>query len=173
MGNDNTNKWAIELYKNHKELFDFVWENKPDFHVDFAIIVKAKLEKFGWMFGSKNKGFVRFYPESLKDLILKYKRANGWPDKEAFLFEIDFHNGKNIIFRTVVSPPKDYEAYDERIVEILGTLEGVQKKLGQKWKCHFTKNKKWELETIMNNWNEKHEQEAGNLISHLKDIKYF
>lgn len=170
MGNDNTNKWAVELYKNHKELFDFVWENKPDFHVDFANIITPKIEELNWKIGSKNKGFVRFYPESLHELILNYKRANGWPDKEAFLFEIDFHKGKNIIFRTVVSPPMDYEAYDERIVEILGTLEGAQKKLGLKWKCHFTKNKKWELETIMNNWNQKHENDLDKFIEEFKPI---
>lgn len=170
MKDDNANRWAIELYKNHKELFDFVWENKPDFHTDFANILNQKVLKKGWRLGSKNKGYVRFYTPLIEELILKYKQANGWPNKEAFLFEFDFHLSKKLIFQTVVSPPKGYYEYDSKIVEILDKVEGASKEIGEKWKCHFTISKNWDLRKKINDWNKKEDLALDEFIEEITPI---
>jgi hypothetical protein len=156
MNNDNTNQIAKKLYLNHKELFDFVFENKPDYWDDFYNILSEKVKDKGWILGSKNKGFVRFTTKNLEPLILKYKKANGWSDKESFLFELVFDSGSKLKFISTVAPAKDYYEYDERIVELLCQLSGSKKKekLGKRWKTHFTEVRDWKLEEIMMNWND-------------------
>ncbi|MCA0960205.1 PD-(D/E)XK nuclease family protein [Muricauda ruestringensis] len=170
MNNDDSNNWARQLYKNHKNFFDFVFENKPDIWDDFAIILNEKVQKEGWVLGSKNKGYVRFIPKSLESLILKYNKSNGWPNKEAFLFEIDFNHIKRLSFRSTVSNPIDYYDYDYRIVEILSELEGAKDKLGTKWKCHFNKSVSWDLEKFILDEDKKQEQNLNRFLEEIKPI---
>lgn len=170
MKDDNSNIWAKKLYKNHKEFFDFVFTNKPDIWDDFAIILNKKVEEQGWILGSKNKGYVRFITPSILPLVMKYKKANGLPNREAFLFELDFNNGKRLSFRSVVSPPIEYFEYDKRIVEILCQLEGAKENLGAKWKCHFGAVLNWNLDVIMLEWNDKIERRLDQFIEDIKPI---
>ncbi|MFY0712778.1 PD-(D/E)XK nuclease family protein [Seonamhaeicola sp. NFXS20] len=170
MSDDSSNIWARQLYKNHKNFFDFVFRNKPDIWFDCAEILNEKVIKQGWILGSKNKGYVRFIPPSLEPLILKYKKANGWPDKEAFLFEFDFNNKKKIYFRSTVSPAVDYFDYDRRIVEILSELDGAKENLGAKWKCHFSSVLSWNLETFILEGDEKQQQKLDAFIEAIKPI---
>ena len=156
MNDDHTNKIAKKLYLSHKELFDFVFENKPDFWDDFNQILSKKVIERGWILGSKNKGFVRFTTPKLEPLTLKYKKANGWPNKEAFLFELAFDNGRQLKFLSMVSPSISFHKYDDRIVDILCETEGAREreKMGKSWKCHFAEKRSWKVEEIMMNWND-------------------
>lgn len=155
MGNDKANDWAAELYNNHKDLFDFVWDNKPDFLSDFGKILSDKLAERNWKIGSKNKGYVRFYTPEIHDLILYYKEANGWPDKEGFLFEFDFHTTKKLNFKTVITPPKGYHRYNDKMVEIFKTMDGIQKSVGKLWKCYYLKQISIDIEKAVNDWPDK------------------
>ncbi|MEY8780318.1 PD-(D/E)XK nuclease family protein [Allomuricauda sp. XS_ASV26] len=172
MNNDDSNNWARQLYKNHKNFFDFVFENKPDIWDDFATILNKKVIEQGWVLGSKNKGYVRFVPPNLEPLILKYNRANGWPNKEAFLFEFDFNNKTRLSFRSIVSAPKDYFDYDKRLVEIIGELEGAKENLGAKWKCHFSKTLNWNLETFILEEDEAQERKLDKFIEDIKPVVF-
>ena len=173
MNDDHTNKIAKKLYLSHKELFDFVFENKPDYWDDFNQILSKKVIDKGWVLGSKNKGFVRFTTPKLEPLTLKYKKANGWPNKEAFLFELAFDNGSQLKFRSTVSPPKNYDKFDKRIVEILCQIEGSKnkEKLGKLWKCHFSKNINWKVEEVMMNWDGETKNYEEKLNKFLNDIE--
>lgn len=170
MSDDKTNEWARTLYRNHKELFDFVFQNKPDYWYDFAAILNKKVRDQGWIIGSKNKGYVRFLTPAIQDLILKYKRANGWPNKEAFLFEFDFYVGNRLSFKSTISPAVDYYDYDKRIFQIIGSMEGANAKAAEKWSVHFHETMNWNLEKIMLDWNEKHEKRLDNFIEDIKPL---
>lgn len=172
MSDDSTNDWAKKLYNNHREFFDFVYANKPDIWFDFSEILNKKVIDKGWILGSKNKGIVRFITPKIKDLILYYKKANGWPNKEAFLFELHFDSKTRLTFKTIISQPVDYFDYDNKIKEILSELEGANKKLGSKWKCHFIEGLNWDFPKVMMNWDETdtYEKKLDKFLTQIEPI---
>jgi hypothetical protein len=169
MSDDTTNYLAKQLYLNHKDLFDFVLDNRPDYWDDFYNILSKKVKERGWVLGSKNKGYVRFMTKDIEPLILRYNKANGWPKKEAFLFEF-YYTSKNLKFITVVSPPIDYQKYDKRIVEIMDEMQPVKIKLGEKWKVHFRKSITWNVENAVMNWNEDYDKKLDDFIDRISPI---
>jgi hypothetical protein len=84
----------------------------------------------------------------LQDLIPIYEFSNGWPNKEAFLFEIDFYwsNQKSFIIKTTISPGD--ESIREILISILSKVDGAQKPWGEKWICYFSEKRKFDLEQI-------------------------
>ncbi|UBZ07249.1 PD-(D/E)XK nuclease family protein [Salegentibacter mishustinae] len=171
MSDDVTNRLAKQLYLNHKDLFDFVFENKPDLWDGFVTNLQEKIVKKGWVIGSKNKGYVRFYTPKIEEVILIYNQPNGWPNKEAFLFELDFRNGNKIIFRTTVSDPKtNCSKYDKYLVNILSELNGAKENLGAKWKCHFSDTIHLDLDKITDEWSDKTNEEIENFLDEIEKV---
>jgi hypothetical protein len=84
---------AKKLYKSHKDALDFIFDNKPDRMSDAAEVIKKAVREADYILCSCNKGYVRFLPKDLVDVI-PYT-GNGWGNKESFLFEIDFWPKKN------------------------------------------------------------------------------
>lgn len=135
MKNDHLNDLASKIYKNHKELLDFIIENKPDLAWNLYPIFENFLVKKGMKIGSKNKGAIKFLTPNLHEVIPR--KGEGWPLKENFLFELDFFwNNKNkALFKTVITPG------DAKIKEILTKAlketEGAKIPFGVKWVVHF------------------------------------
>ncbi len=50
MGTDKLTKLSKKIYQNHKELFDFIIEHKPELVDDLSKIMKEELSKRGWDF---------------------------------------------------------------------------------------------------------------------------
>ena len=48
-----------KIYQNHKELFDFIYEHKPEVVDDLRKSMREELPKRNWMEGSENKYYVR------------------------------------------------------------------------------------------------------------------
>ncbi len=142
MKTDTLNDLAVKLYKNHKYLFDFVFESKADMGSELYPIFEHKVKKSGWIVGSKNKGYVRFLTEALDPIIPK--KGQGWPLKECFLFEIDFlWLKKRAVFKTVISPS---DSHIQRILcNALENIPGHKKPIGKKWLVHFQHS--WKFET--------------------------
>jgi len=144
MKNDSLNKLAANIYKNHKEIFDFVVEFKPDIETELYSIFAKKIEQSGWVIGSKNKGYARFLTKALKPIIPQ--KGQGWTSKECFLFEIEFWWYKKIIFKTVISPS------DSAIQEIFcKAMEGIPESIkprGGKWLVHHQYDWKFEAQEI-------------------------
>ena len=145
MKNDTLNELAVKIYKNHKELFDFVFENKPDLATELYPIFVNKIQKSGWIVGSKNKGYARFLTKTLDPLIPR--KGQGWPLKECFLFEIDFlWQKKRAVFKTVISP-SDTEI-QHIFCKAIENIPGFKKPLGKKWLIHFQHTWKFDTEEM-------------------------
>ena len=135
MKNDPLNELAGKIYKNHKELFDFIIENKPDLAWQLYPVFEKWFKNKGLIIGSKNKGCIKFLTPELDKLVPR--KGNGWPLKECFLFELDFYwNKKNkTLFKTVIAPcDKEIQNIFKKALE---NVEGFKKPSGEKWLVHF------------------------------------
>jgi hypothetical protein len=116
MGTDELLDLSNKIYKNHKELIDFIYKNRPDNGIKVSQLMKEELEKRDWFLGSETKNYVRFLTPRIKDLIYINKEIeNGWNKKESLLFEIELQPQTNkIIFKTVI-PQTDKKYNVERL----------------------------------------------------------
>ncbi|MDI1233382.1 MAG: PD-(D/E)XK nuclease family protein [bacterium] len=148
MKNDYLNELAIKLYKSHKTTLNFIFENMPDLEQEIHELFEQKVIESGWVLGSRNKGYVRFLTPSLNNIIPRYDSNNGWPLREAFLFEIDFFwTSKNALnIKTIISPGEDTKR--DILKDVLSKVEGAQKPYGEKWISHFILKKKFEFEKM-------------------------
>ena len=138
MKDDDLNKLAGKIYKNHKELLDFVFENKPDALEEVHDILAQKIQKAGWVAGSTNKHFVRFLTKALNPIIPR-KGQGDWPLKENFLFE--FHiswSRKRVTFKAAISPgDAAIREILSKAMEKLKNVPGFKKPDGEKWLVYF------------------------------------
>ena len=152
MGTDQLTELSKKIYQNHKELFDFIFEHKPDIVDNLNLIMKDELNKRGWLLGSENKYYIRFLTEPIKDLIYyNTDTKNGWNKRESFLFEIQIQPSTNkLIFKTVISP-SDSKYNVERLQDILLEIEGFRKPYGQKWLVNYDKKEKFIYDDVETN----------------------
>ena len=141
MKTDSLNEQALKIYKQHKELFDFVFENKPDDLQELTESLSNYIENLthGWQICSTNKGHVRFLPEKLFKFLPKEGR---WRNKESFLFEFYFGDMKKISFQTVVSPidnPNLHSCLNEILSDCLKEIKGYRTPRGEQWLVHYKK----------------------------------
>ncbi|MEO9477259.1 MAG: PD-(D/E)XK nuclease family protein [Cyclobacteriaceae bacterium] len=139
---------AQKIYCNHKDLFDFVYEHKPDIYGSFSDILREKIKERSWPLGSQGSKLVRFLPSKIDELIVRYKRKNGWRHREAFLFEFDIRESGKLKFRTVLSPCGQERDYFEAINQIISEIS-EETNFNEKWKIHISRHLEWNLEQIM------------------------
>src|SRR5215204_5515306 len=65
MNQDETIELAKQIYYNHKELLDFIFDKKPDLTQEFRKYFERKVKEQGWILGTENKGYVRFLTPAL------------------------------------------------------------------------------------------------------------
>jgi hypothetical protein len=152
MGTDQLTELSKKIYQNHKELFDFIFEHKPDIVDNLNLIMKDELNKRGWLLGSENKYYIRFLTEPIKDLVYyNTDTKNGWNKRESFLFEIQIQPSTNkLIFKTVISP-SDSKYNVERLQDILLEIDGFRKPYGQKWLVNYDKKEKFIYDDVETN----------------------
>lgn len=128
--NDNLNDLAIKVYNAHKEAFDFIIENKPDPASILYEYFEKAVRKFGFQIASKNKGFVRFTTDAISQRIPKV--GTGWPNKEMFLFEIEYYwSDKYAIFNVVIAPGDS--ALQNLIHDLVKKTPSYKVPSGKKW----------------------------------------
>ena len=104
--NDKLNDLALKVYNAHKEAFDFIFDNRPDPSSILYGYFEDEIVDAGFVIGSKNKGYIRFTTQELINL-LPYS-GQGWPNKEVFLFEIEyFWSDKTAVVNAVIAPCVD------------------------------------------------------------------
>lgn len=151
MKNDDINKMAQQLYENHKDVFDFIIENKPDVLIDAAKYFEDKIAQSGWILGSKNKGYSRFLTKEL-DSVIPRNSSIGWRGNEAFLFEFIFWPTK-IKFKATIAPG------DAKTREILVSAMKELKSRdasGKKWLVYFSKS--WDFDVTNKDFDELKEE---------------
>lgn len=105
MKESKLNTLAQQLYESHKEVLDFIYENKPDAATIACEYIKQKVENEGWSPGSCSSCYIRFLTKGLNEVIPK--NAKGWKNREQFVFEIRLWEQKGSVegyFATVISP---------------------------------------------------------------------
>ena len=149
MGTDKLTELSKKIYQNHKELFDFIIDHKPEVVDDLSIIMKEELIKRGWILGSENKYYVRWLTPKIKDLIYyNSETKNGWNKRESFLFEVVLYPSTNKFnFKTVLSP-SDSKYNSKRIEEILMEINGFRESKGKKWFVNIDKKENFNYEEI-------------------------
>ena len=148
MGTDKLTELSKKIYQNHKELFDFINEHKPDLIDEVGEILKNQIKSKGYLIGSSGKKRVRFTTESIKDLTYINKKEKWWKNGESFLFEFILYEEKNkLIFKVVISPSdKTYDV--NRLKEILLEIDGFTEPRGKKWLVTHTKKYTYDYSSI-------------------------
>jgi hypothetical protein len=129
MQDDEAISIAQEIYKNHKDALDFIFESKPDRLLEVATAFNNAVEKAGYVLGSPGKGYCRFLTQKLS-AALPVTTTPGWKFNEPFSFEIRFHDGK-VYFKCVVSPGD--EPLREMLIAALKKVDGAKSTKGKKW----------------------------------------
>ena len=139
METDELTELSKKIYSNHKELFDFIYEHKPDVLDDVKSIFEQQIKNRGWILGSQSKVYLRFTTTKISELTYINKNSNGWRKKESFLFEFVLNPKKNRINTKTVISPSDSNYDTERLSEILMELDGFGEPSGKKWLCNYQK----------------------------------
>ena len=139
METDELTELSKKIYSNHKELFDFIYEHKPDVLDDVKSIFEEQIKNRGWILGSQGKVYLRFTTPKISELTYINKNSNGWRKKESFLFEFVLNPKKNRMNTKTVISPSDPNYDTERLSEILMEMDGFGEPSGKKWLCNYQK----------------------------------
>lgn len=112
MKQDQLNELASKLYVQHKEVLDFIFDNRPDIVSQAKAYFANVLINGGYIEGSQSKYFVRFLTNELDHLLPKNgDGSGGWNRGEKFIFELQFsikpNNRLLLTFQTVIHPSMD------------------------------------------------------------------
>jgi len=148
MESDKSIELSKRIYKNHREILDFIIEHKPDSLDRVNNLLVELLQEKGYVFSSNTKRYVRFTTRKIDELTYKNENSNGWKDGESFLFQFEFWEPQNkISFKTVISPSPD--GYDtDRLSEILQEIKDFREPKGKKWLVNKSKVYKFDLDAI-------------------------
>lgn len=167
---DEINRKAMRVYLKHKDAFDFIFSNIPDNSEEKYRIFERYLTDNGYLIGSKNKNWIRFLTPELARLqnegVLYAEGQRGWPNKEIFLFEVNFTNEDKIEFKATVSPG----ASDLRtkIVKACEGIEGYRNPQGEKWLVFFLTVEKFTASQLLNKEDDVVKQQLDKLFSSVK-----
>ena len=149
MGTDKLSQLSQKIYTNHKELFDFIHEHKPDIHLRLNKIVQEEIKKRGWILGSMSKVYIRFLTKPIEKFIYYNSTPNGWKNGESFVFEVELSTEKSnkISFKVVTSPcDKNYNR--KRLVEIISSIEGFKVSKTDKWSIQKNISNKLDYKSV-------------------------
>ena len=162
MGIDENAELAREIYKKHKELFDYIYEIKPDGIQNINTYIQDVLESKGYKLGSVSKSYIRFFPSEMEQFIHFNKSPNGWNKGETFVFEISLYSKNQIRISLGMSDAGDEEYDREKLNEILQKLDPEGGK-NKRWKHYLLQSFPYDL----NQFYEKTEEE---IKSDFEDI---
>ena len=170
MGTDKLTELSKKIYQNHKELFDFINEHKPDIMDEMGVILKNQLKSKGYIIGSSSKKRVRFTTQSILDLTYINKNVKWWKNGESFLFEFILYEEKNkLIFKVVISPSdKDYDV--NRLKEMLLEIEDFAEPRGKKWMVTQRKNYAYDYSSISDKTPDEIKEEMDKVIEKVMPV---
>jgi hypothetical protein len=167
MQSNEINELAKKIYRNHKDFFDFVNENKPDEAHELKLLLEKEVISRGWILGSSNRGFVRFLTPKL-DAIIPKGYASGWSKNESFLFEINFLYSAKDKIRIYATIDKTDIEFAQIIKPILDKIEGKENK-NRQWLCYLNKYHTMDLFDIMNDEKSKIQKHIDKIIKKAEE----
>lgn len=159
MGIGIKNELANKIYRKHKELFEFVYENRSNYIFEIKNILLTNIEEEGWILGSESKPYLRFLTPALDEIIPK-GLVKGWTHGEAFLFEIYFYANQNSIYTYSTLGPCG-ELVRSEFLEFLKPIQ-TSKKPAKTWSNY--KNKRFHMQKYNDLMNEEDKEELINDI---------
>ena len=141
MGIEENSELAEKIYSKHRELFDYIFEIKPDGINNINQIIRECLQSKGYKLGSVSKAFIRFHHPEMEKFVYINSSPNGWSKRETFTHEISLYslNNKNELKMYLGMSDMGDDEYDRaRLNEILQELDpegGTQKR----WKNYQSK----------------------------------
>jgi hypothetical protein len=169
MGTDELSQLSQKIYNNHKELFDFIEEHKPDTSLRLSTIIRNQIEERGWILGSYSTRWIRFYTPKIKDFIYYTNKSIGWKNGESYSFEIDLYNQNKITFRSVISPC-DEKYNRKRLEEIISSIEGFKKTRGVQWSTNKSKSIPFDFENIFSMTDDEIKEKINPVLDKLNPI---
>ena len=165
--NDTLNELALKVYNAHKEAFDFIFENRPDPSSILYRFFEEEILAAGFTIASRNKGYVRFTTNELE--VLLPKGGEGWPNKEVFLFEIEyFWTDKTADFNAVIAPCD--EAIRDSIHEAAKKSTYYKAPAGKKWLVLFKKKFAFVASEMINEDDDEIRKKIRHIIEEIKPV---
>jgi hypothetical protein len=170
MGTDKLTELSKKIYQNHKELFDFIIDHKPDVLDGIKTIFEKQIQKRGWVLGSGGKNHLRFTTPKISELTYINENSNGWRNKESFLFELILEPSKNrIVTKTVISP-SDPQYNTSRLSDIFMEIDGFKSPSGKKWLVNYQKLVKFPFSKVDDLSDEEIELEFNKILDGFSPI---
>lgn len=170
MGTDELTELSKKIYQNHKELFDFIIERKPDVLDEVRSIFDRLIEERGWVLGSPGKSYLRFTTPIISHLTYINTNSNGWRNKESFLFEFVLNPSKNRMNSKTVISPSDPNYDTNRLSEILMEIDGFKTPYGKKWLVNYQKLVKFPFSNLDDLSKEEIETEFNKILDGFEPI---
>lgn len=149
MGTDKLTTLSQKIYKNHKELFDFIIDRKPEVLDNVRSLLNSLILDKGWSLASENKYSIRFNTPGTTPFVFINKSKNGLKNRESFAFEFYLSSTKNLISFFPVIAPCD-ENYDtSRLSDILQEISGFNKPIGKKWLVYKTHKERFPFDKLL------------------------
>jgi hypothetical protein len=170
MGTDKLTELSKKIYQNHKELFDFIIDHKPDVLDGVKSIFEKQIQKRGWILGSPGKNYLRFTTPKVSELTYINQGSNGWRNKESFLFEFVLNPSKNRMNSKTVISPSDPQYDTSRLSEIFMEIDGFKSPSGKKWLVNYQKLVKFPFSKVDDLSEEEIEFEFNNILDGFSPI---
>ena len=170
MGTDKLTELSKKIYSNHKELFDFIYDHKPDILDGVKSIFEEQIRKRGWIMGSPGKSYLRFTTPKISELTYINKTPNGWRNKESFLFEFVFSPVNNRMSTKMVISPSDSNYNTHRLSEMFMEMDGFKTPSGKKWLVNYQKTEKFPFSKIDEYTQEEIENKFNKILDSFSPI---
>ena len=170
MGTDELTELSKKIYSNHKELFDFIYEHKPDVIDGVKSIFQEQILKRGWVLGSPGKNYLRFTTPKISELTYTSELRNGWRNRESFLFEFVLGPHKDRMNTKTVISPSDSNYNSNRLSEIFMEINGFKSPTGKKWLCNYQKLERFPFSKVDEYTQEEIEIKFNKILDHFSII---
>ena len=170
MGTDKITELSKKIYSNHKELFDFIYDHKPDVLDGVKSIFEEQIRKRGWVLGSPGKNYLRFTTTEVSELTYINKTPNGWRNKESFLFEFVLNPDNNRMSTKMVISPSDSNYNTHRLSEMFMEMDGFKTPSGKKWLVNYQKTEKFPFSKIDEYTQEEIENKFNKILDSFSPI---
>tara|TARA_B110000285_G_C15030009_1_gene566210 strand:+ start:48 stop:1241 length:1194 start_codon:yes stop_codon:yes gene_type:complete len=170
MGTDKLTELSKKLYSNHKELFDFVYEHKPDVLDGVRAIFEQQILKRGWILGSPGKNYLRFTTPEISELTYISELRNGWRNRESFLFEFVLEPSKDRMNTKTVISPSDPQYNTSRLSEMFMEIDGFKSPSGKKWLCNYQKIERFPFSKVDEYTQEEIEIKCNKVLDNFSSI---